>query len=223
MPDPLSAMSSRVVIPKPPNVLAVLIGVVELAIIELFRLAVENALAWRRKAVISRGSLHLPSALRARARWSRLISAVSVGLLVVVVFLELSVTSILARSRGDTVSRPCYYPSRGFRYFSLKGPVADELSDPKLSFYVEQAGGGNNALLESVLTGPQALDMGFPKLTNPPNESRRRVLRTDLFGCSDGEVANEGRDLYVSSLVSFFCRVALPITPFLVANAFLLY
>ncbi|KAI0558335.1 hypothetical protein FGB62_216g037 [Gracilaria domingensis] len=186
-----------------PGSLAVLIGAVELLIVEFFRFLMGRALAARRSVVLSRfGRLHLLSAARQNDRFQMCISAISLLVVVVLVVLGLSIEGIVLRQPASSIWAMCYAPERFTRYIGGFGPFASEAGDTRFSAYLEQTA-CTSSLLNTALSGTSGLQIGYPTCSASFDEPRHRTFVAEFQGCGVGFVANsEAGDLHCDLLPS---------------------
>ncbi|PXF40611.1 hypothetical protein BWQ96_09674 [Gracilariopsis chorda] len=178
-----------VLVPTTPATLAVVIGVIELLILEAFRTLLNAALAARRRVKLSRlGRLHLYSAAR-QNDWLQLwITVVSITLVVVVIILELSIDGLILRNTGSRIRAQCFAPERLTRYWGGFGPSASEADDTRFGQYLEQTACGDS-LLRSAISGTSGLQIGYPQCTARFGPARPRQLSFELQGCGVGFVS----------------------------------
>ncbi len=168
--------------------LAVLIGVVELAIGEAFKNAAEWGFSWHRRWILEKtGRFRISSRPLVSARHSTVIYSTLMAFVAVVIALELSIEETGVRT-GESRQTPCFGPDRLNRYLGKGGPKKSELNDERVIPYIVRAGCGNR-LFTNVLQGPTAIDRGFPKCLPPFGKEEDISFKATLQGCGVGYVA----------------------------------
>ncbi|PXF40612.1 hypothetical protein BWQ96_09675 [Gracilariopsis chorda] len=148
-----------------PSVLAVIIGVIELILSELFKLTADCASAWhRRKQLYHNGRFRVRANPYLQQRHTYLTTGLLFVLLVLTIVLELSIDSAAFPSSSrvpiDQGVR-CFGPTRDTRYFNKRGPRNSELDDDRVASYIKQAGCGQG-MLDLSVQGAAALETGYP-------------------------------------------------------------
>lgn len=172
------------------STLAVVIGIVELLVSELFRTFSERASAWRRRRVLHRtGRLALSAAARSAAFTSLGVTIALVILMAFTIVLELKLDTISLRST-KLAPWKCYAPDRTTRYGLSNGPTQAEIEDTRLDDYIEDSKCGDR-LFELVLQGSELYDKGYPQCAKPFANETRVHFEAKIFGCGVGHVANQ--------------------------------
>lgn len=177
-------------IPVPPATLAALIGIIELVVLEIFRIALLLAqAALRKRTLVKKGSLHLPTCAHRRQRLENVIRLLSLLVVCFIVSLGLTINGITVRQSSSLSDGLCARTRRDTRYVNNYGAVDGDVADRRLDGYIKRSG-CKGKLFQDAVAGSRGIEIGYPQCVGEFDEERPRFVDAELVGCGIGWVVN---------------------------------
>lgn len=158
-----------------PSTLAVLVGLIDIAICELFKMSMSSFFQWRFRFQLHQKGYVLINLNRNRFGIQPILMYfVHVAVLVTAIWLELSISGgrfpsaskvLLDPDNSSGLNHGCFGPKRDTRAFMKGGPESIELNDDRISLYLKGIN-CKNRIISNAVAGSAALQIGYPSCTN---------------------------------------------------------
>lgn len=179
---------SRILVTVDPLVLAVVIGLIDLALNEMVTFSLMQKRKWKQRL-----SIYCTKIYKIRQRTAGIISLTSLLLFIqllmftMTIILELSISHTRFPSQNK-IQRSCYRTARVTRVQNMQGPSDSDLDDERVIPYLNTIG-CSNSLISQVLIRPTGIYNGYPTcLSKFQNHSIGMTFR--LQGSAVAYVAN---------------------------------
>lgn len=178
-----------------PSSLAVIIGLVELFVGEVFKLVSDNYVKYaRRQRLFRTGRFRIHKISLLNYKELCLTTLLLTVLVALTIALELSIDTAPFK-HSKTINTKCFETIRETRLFSGPRPSYADLDDLRLPQYIQQT--GCKSLIERSLQGGASLHMGFPKCLKE-FENVELDLILGIQGSGFGFVGNsQGGDMHL--------------------------